>query len=130
MSSEKNTIKPFKYSLMLCLPFALAACDAQIELEMADESEAPAVMSGDTISGLNMPNPNPVVTRNWGDLPAGREWGSTAGIDIDPTDGHIVAYERCGAGSFGPGVPSNFDTNPVAPIFKFDRNTGAVLDFP
>ena len=127
MSSEKNTIKPFKYSLMLCLPLALAACDAQIELEMADESETPAVMSGDTISGLNMPNPNPVVTRNWGDLPAGREWGSTAGIDIDPTDGHIVAYERCGAGSFGSGVPINCDTNPVDPIFKFDRNTGEVL---
>ena len=127
MSSEKNTIKPFKYSLMLCLPLALAACDAQIELEMADESENPAVMSGDTISGLNMPNPNPVVTRNWGDLPAGREWGSTAGIDIDPTDGHIVAYERCGAGSFGSGVPINCDTNPVDPIFKFDRNTGEVL---
>ena len=127
MSSEKNTIKPFRYSLMLCLPFALAACDAQIELEMADESETPSVMSGDTISGLNMPNPNPTVTRNWGDLPAGREWGSTAGIDIDPTDGHIVAYERCGAGSFGSGVPINCDTNPVDPIFKFDRNTGEVL---
>jgi DNA-binding beta-propeller fold protein YncE len=112
---------------MLCLPFALAACDAQIELEMADESETPSVMSGDTISGLNMPNPNPTVTRNWGDLPAGREWGSTAGIDIDPTDGHIVAYERCGAGNFGSGVPINCDTNPVDPIFKFDRNTGEVL---
>lgn len=127
MSSEKNTIKPFRYSLILCLPFALAACDAQIELEMADESETPSVMSGDTISGLNMPNPNPTVTRNWGDLPAGREWGSTAGIDIDPTDGHIVAYERCGAGNFGSGVPINCDTNPVDPIFKFDRNTGEVL---
>ena len=127
MSSEKNMIKPFRYSLMLCLPFALAACDAQIELEMADESETPSVMSGDTISGLNMPNPNPKVTRNWGDLPAGREWGSTAGIDIDPTDGHIVAYERCGAGNFGSGVPINCDTNPVDPIFKFDRNTGEVL---
>lgn len=128
MSAENDTQKSFRrYSLMLCLPLALAACDAQIELDLSDESETPAVMSGDTISGLNMPNPNPVVTRNWGDLPAGREWGSTAGIDIDPTDGHIVAYERCGAGSFGSGVPVNCDTNPVDPIFKFDRNTGEVL---
>lgn len=128
MSTENDTQKSFRlYPLMLCLPLALAACDAQIELDLSDESETPAVMSGDTISGLNMPNPNPVVTRNWGDLPAGREWGSTAGIDIDPTDGHIVAYERCGAGSFGSGVPVNCDTNPVDPIFKFDRNTGEVL---
>ncbi|MDA1370356.1 MAG: peptidyl-alpha-hydroxyglycine alpha-amidating lyase family protein [Proteobacteria bacterium] len=83
--------------------------------------------TGNPISGEGMPNPNPVVTRNWGDLPAGREWGSTAGIDIDPIDGHIWAYERCGAGTFGGGTPVNCDTNPVDPIFKFDRDTGAVL---
>ena len=64
---------------------------------------------------------------NWGDLPEGREWGSTAGIDIDPNDGQIWAYERCGAGTFGSGVPINCDSNPVDPIFKFDRNTGEVL---
>lgn len=82
---------------------------------------------GNSISGDGMPNPNPVVTRNWGELPGGREWGSTAGVDIDPFDGHVWAYERCGAGSFGSGVPINCHTNPVAPIFKFDRNTGEVL---
>jgi sugar lactone lactonase YvrE len=42
-------------------------------------------------------------------------------------DGNIVGYERCGAGNFGSGVPINCDTNPVNPIFKFDRMTGAVL---
>ncbi|MBC54613.1 MAG: hypothetical protein CMQ34_12345 [Gammaproteobacteria bacterium] len=83
--------------------------------------------NGNTITGEGLPNPNPLVTRNWGELPEGREWGSTAGVDIDPFDGHIWAYERCGAGSFGAGVPINCHTNPVAPIFKFDRNTGAVL---
>lgn len=88
---------------------------------------AAAMSTGNPISGEGMPNPNPVVTRNWGDLPAGREWGSTAGIDIDPIDGHIWAYERCGAGTFGGGTPVNCDTNPVDPIFKFDRDTGAVL---
>lgn len=79
------------------------------------------------ITGEGLPNPNPVVTTNWGELPDGREWGSTAGIDIDPTDGHIWAYERCGAGSFGGGVPINCDSNPVDPIFKFNRHTGEVM---
>ena len=85
------------------------------------------VVAGDPITGAGIPNPAPVVTTNWGELPAGREWGSTAGIDIDPHDGHIWAYERCGASSFGGGVPINCDNNPVDPIFKFDRHTGEVL---
>jgi DNA-binding beta-propeller fold protein YncE len=86
-----------------------------------------AATNGNNITGEGLPNPNPVVTRNWGELPEGREWGSTAGVDIDPFDGHVWAYERCGAGSFGSGVPINCHTNPVAPIFKFDRHTGEVL---
>ena len=47
-------------------------------------------------------------------------------VDIDPNDGHIWAYERCGASSFGPGS-LNCENNLVDPIFKFDRNTGEVL---
>jgi sugar lactone lactonase YvrE len=82
---------------------------------------------GNLVTGEGIPNPNPVVHMQWGELPAGRQWGSTAGIDIDPTDGQVVAYERCGAGSFGSGVPVNCDTNPVPPVFKFDRHTGEVL---
>ena len=82
---------------------------------------------GNPITGDGIPNPAPEVTANWGELPAGREWGSTAGIDIDPNDGHIWAYERCGASAFGGGVPVNCDNNPVDPIFKFDRHTGEVL---
>lgn len=83
--------------------------------------------AGNPITGEGIPNPAPVVIANWGELPAGREWGSTAGIDIDPNDGHIWAYERCGASAFGGGVPVNCDNNPVDPIFKFDRNTGEIL---
>ncbi|MEX2468935.1 MAG: peptidyl-alpha-hydroxyglycine alpha-amidating lyase family protein [Pseudohongiellaceae bacterium] len=98
---------------------------------------APIVLAGtavaqswlvpNAISGDGLPNPAPNVTRNWGELPAGREWGSTAGVDIDPIDGQVWAYERCGASSFGGGVPVNCHTNPVDPIFKFDRHTGEVL---
>jgi len=81
------------------------------------------------ITGEGLPNPAPKVTRNWGQLPAGRTWGTTAGIDIDPIDGQVWAYERCGAGAEAGagGGPVSCDTNQVDPIFKFDRRTGAVL---
>ena len=105
------------------LMFTLFACGATLLTGCATESGAP----GNTITGEGLPNPNPTVIENWGELPEGREWGSTAGIDIDPFDGHIWAYERCGASSFGSGTPVNCDNNPVDPVFKFDRNTGEVL---
>jgi sugar lactone lactonase YvrE len=94
---------------------------------LAGSTQAVAQETGNPITGEGIPNPAPNVIANWGELPDGREWGSTAGIDIDPIDGHIWAYERCGASSFGGGVPVNCDNNPVDPIFKFDRNTGEVL---
>ena len=78
------------------------------------------------ITGEGLPNPAPVVTRNWGTLPAGRTWGTSAGIEIDPIDGNVWAYERCGAGTAG-GGPVDCENNPVDPVFKFDRKTGAVL---
>jgi DNA-binding beta-propeller fold protein YncE len=102
------------YTALFCAASGLAASTALAQ-------------QGNPITGEGLPNPTPVVTTNWGDLPAGREWGSSAGVVIDPFDGHIWAYERCGAGTFGSGVPINCDTNPVDPIFKFDRHTGEVL---
>lgn len=69
-------------------------------------------------SKSNLPNPNPTVTKNWGQLPDGRTWGSTAGVDIGP-DGHVWAYDRCGTNTC---IGSNLD-----PILKFDRNTGKLL---
>jgi len=109
-------------TLFACIPvLLLTGCSAP------DSEATVATVMGNPITGEGLPNPAPIVTANWGELPAGREWGSTAGIDIDPTDGHIWAYERCGASSFGGGVPVNCDNNPVDPIFKFDRNTGEML---
>ena len=99
------------------------------------QSQAPArsiaapAPAGNNITGQGLPNPAPTVTKNWGQLPPGRKWGTTAGIDIDPKDGNVVAYERCGAGAGGGagGGPVDCETNIVDPIFKFDRKTGAVL---
>src|SRR6266550_910590 len=89
-------------------------------------SNAQRTTTGNPITGEGLPNPAPVVTRNWGELPTGRKWGTTAGIDVDPIDGNIWAYERCGAGTAG-GGPVDCDNTPVDPIFKFDRKTGKVL---
>ena len=106
-----------------CLMSTLFVCGALVLGASTAESQS----AGNTITGEGLPNPTATVTANWGDLPEGREWGSTAGVDIDPIDGQLWAYERCGAGTFGAGVPVNCDSNPVDPIFKFDRNTGEVL---
>ena len=78
----------------------------------ADQTPDPAA--------AGLPNPNPTLVTNWGPLPGGREWGSTAGIDVGP-DGHVWAYDRCGAGG-GCDQDRTLD-----PVFKFDRNTGEVL---
>jgi sugar lactone lactonase YvrE len=66
----------------------------------------------------SLPNPNPTVVKNFGTLPDSRVWGSTAGVDI-ARDGHIWAYDRCGANSC---AGSNVD-----PIVKLDRQTGKLL---
>jgi sugar lactone lactonase YvrE len=92
----------------------------------AAASNALRTTAGNPITGEGLPNPAPTVTRNWGQLPAGRKWGTTAGIDIDPRDGNVWAYERCGAGTAG-GGPVDCDNTPLDPVFKFDRKTGAVL---
>ena len=81
---------------------------------------------GNPITGEGLPNPAPKVTRNWGELPAGRKWGTSAGLDIDPKDGHVWGYERCGAATAG-GGPTDCESNPVDPVFKFDRHSGKVL---
>jgi DNA-binding beta-propeller fold protein YncE len=45
----------------------------------------------------DLSNPYRTVT-NWAQLPEGRKWGSTAGVDIAP-DGNTWSYDRCGANS-------------------------------
>jgi DNA-binding beta-propeller fold protein YncE len=115
-------------ALCTCAAVLLTACSDAGTGAPAPAAAPPAAAAtgGNPISGVGMPNPAPNVTRNWGQLPAGRKWGTSAGIDIDPKDGHIWAYERCGAGTAG-GGPVDCENNPVDPVFKFDRNTGAVL---
>jgi DNA-binding beta-propeller fold protein YncE len=121
-----------RYIVCVSATLLATACGSADPVVQAQSAAAPAASSasiGNAITGTGLPNPAPTVTRNWGQLPAGRSWGTTAGIDIDPADGNVWAYERCGAGAGGGagGGAVDCETNPVDPVFKFDRKTGAVL---
>jgi DNA-binding beta-propeller fold protein YncE len=70
-----------------------------------------------------LPNPTPTIIKEWGPLPGGRVWGSSAGVDIGP-DGHIWAYDRCGEFDLAAG---GCDNSKVDPVLKFDRHTGKIL---
>jgi len=60
----------------------------------------------------DLPNPYKTV-KDWAQMPDGRKWGSTAGVQVGP-DGHIWAYDRCGANNC---ADSNLD-----PILEFDAS--------
>src|SRR5215213_9335003 len=87
-------------SLQPILASTLLACALVFFNACSPESQAAlTTATGNPITGEGLPNPAPMVTANWGKLPPGRMWGSSAGIEIDPIDGNIWAYERCGAGA-------------------------------
>ncbi len=109
-------------SALWLLPAAVLAACVGVEAPAPEESLAGAAGPAEQSDRLLLPNPNPEVILGWADLPDGRTWGSTAGIDIDP-DGNIWAYDRCGAN----GLEGGCDTSDVDPILKFDRETGEVL---
>jgi DNA-binding beta-propeller fold protein YncE len=122
-----STPKILRSAFAACAVLLSASCNSSGTSAVSAAQEAASV--GNAITGEGLPNPAPNVSRNWGQLPAGRKWGTSAGVDIDPIDGHVWAYERCGAGTLGGagGGGVTCETNVVDPVFKFDRRTGAVL---
>ena len=102
---------------MATLVLVTVACGgAEVEPAAAPATEeAPAEMAAvlDGSMPINdLPNPYSSID-GWGKLPDGREWGSTAGVDIDP-DGSLWAIDRCGGNSC---AGSDLD-----PILKFDAD--------
>jgi sugar lactone lactonase YvrE len=128
------------------LSFTLATVSAAVLAGcVADAANsADGMVMGNSITGEGIPNPAPTTAANWGQLPAGRPMGTSAGMDIDPNDGHVWTYERCGQGALNaaPATPpagggggggggfggANCSTDPThPPVYKFDRNTGEIL---
>jgi len=82
---------------------ALASMFAALGADRAGESSPPS---------NDLPNHYRTMA-DWGQLPDGRKWGSTAGVAIAP-DGNVWAYDRCGKNSCA-------DSN-VDPILEFDTS--------
>ena len=96
------------------LLFAVACGGAEVEpaIEEAEASTDMAAVLDGSVPINDLPNPYNSID-GWGKLPDDREWGSTAGVDIDP-DGSLWAIDRCGGNSCG---GSDLD-----PILKFDAD--------
>ena len=105
---------PLAAVLMLVVACGGAGVEPAAEVEPAVEetpTEATAVLDG-SVPINELPNPYSSID-GWGTLPDGREWGSTAGVDIDP-DGSLWAIDRCGGNSCA--------GSDLAPILKFDAD--------
>ena len=68
---------------------------------------------------LGQPNPYSTIEK-WGQLPAGRTWGSTSAVDVAP-NGHIWVAERCGANTCA--------GSDLAPVLEFDANGKLLKSF-
>jgi hypothetical protein len=100
----------------LAVPMLGVACGGGTAVEEpsdepAEPAEAVAMLDG-SVPINDLPNPYS-STDGWATLPDEREWGSTAGVDIDP-DGSLWAIDRCGGNSC---ADSDLD-----PILKFDAD--------
>src|SRR5882757_5716170 len=102
---------------------AVAAAIAVVGTEAYAQASAPT---------NSAPNPYRAVV-GWGQLPEGRTWGSTSGVDIDPDGTGVWVAERCGAfappSQIKPGSPFACSDSKLPPILKFDSSGKLVKAF-
>ncbi len=103
---------------------SLLACRLPISLSFAlgalVGAVSPAAAQPDIAPQNDAPNPY-VTVRDWTTLSAGREWGSTGGVDMDRDGKHVWVAERCGGNSC-----AGLDLDPV---LKFDPEGNLVTSF-
>ena len=108
----------------LLLVSAIPVAALTLLLGCAAEPPPEAVSSSVDLAPLNdVPNPYTTI-EGWAQLEAGRTWGSTSSVDLDPDGVSIWVGERCGANI---GACTN---NPdVDPIMKFDADGNMLISF-
>ena len=94
---------------LLLVAVACGGAEVEPTVDEAAPADMAAVLDG-RVPINDLPNPYSSID-GWGKLPDGREWGSTAGVDIDP-DGSLWAIDRCGSNSCAGSA--------LDPILKFD----------
>ena len=108
MTDHRRFVRRDWLALALLSLITLVACGGAQPAAPAPEVEAETTNTGLASDFVDRPLPNPTsqALLNWAPLPDGREWGSTAGIDIGP-DGHVWAYDRCGGMALAGGCEEN-----------------------
>lgn len=77
----------------------------------------------------DLPNPYQIVT-GFFNMPAGREWGSTSAIDVDPDGKSIWVGERCGSDSIRAAYPIRGCAESDLPVvLKFNSDGELVRSF-
>jgi streptogramin lyase len=94
-------------------------CVVMAIIAVAAMSAARARAQADPQPNNSLPNPYRTIG-NWGTLPVGRTWGSTAGVTVD-RKGNIWVAERCGANSCA--------GSSLAPILEFDPSGKLLTSF-
>jgi DNA-binding beta-propeller fold protein YncE len=88
----------------------------------------PVKLPNVSLLGARNDLPNPYQTGDdWGQLPPGRRWGSTASVTTAP-DGTIWVVDRCGNSGSG-GTTCAGASATISPIFQFDPSGKLLKNF-
>ena len=115
--SQRSTVRASVVAVAAVV--GLSACAANA----GGGGPAPFTSRADMAPTNNLPNPYRTI-EGWAKMPAGRQWGSTSAVEIDPDGVSIWVGERCGAN-----VGACVQNPNVDPIMKFDANGNMVTSF-
>jgi DNA-binding beta-propeller fold protein YncE len=109
-------------------PQPAAAAPARGAEPIFPSGQYPVQLPSKSLLGAPNDLPNPFQAGvDWGQLPAGRKWGSTASVTTAP-DGTIWVTDRCGKSGAG-GELCNGASAGINPIFQFDTSGKLLKSF-